>query len=115
MYLSIRRLEQVAVGGLTGLRVHETCLTLVTSQCNSVVMDQRGKRFCKDDDVGNGWGAQGWFPATYAVPVQELAMWRGNLLRLEEPSSDGTIVVHDMSAGSHFFSGPPNSFSVHWY
>lgn len=83
-------------------------------QCSSIVMDQ-SKRFCKDDDVANCWGAQGWFPATYAVPVQELAMWRGSVLRLEEPSSDGTIAVHDMGAGSLFFRGIPNSFSVRWY
>ena len=81
---------------------------------HSVVMDHSGKRFCKEHDAANGWGAQGWFPATYAVPVEELALWRGKLLRLEEPAPDGTIAVHDMGSGNLFFAGPPNSFDVRW-
>ena len=86
--------------------------------------------FHAQDDPKKGWGSEGWFPSTYAVPVQvcsitrsfallvcfcpygpvfeyklsvsrrartcvylrqELALWRGRILRMPGPDPDGIV------------------------
>ena len=80
-----------------------------------LLLDQSGKVFW-NDDASKGWGSEGWYPATFAVAVQvftifdlrlneketdeksvqELALWRGKILRMQAPDDDGKIVASTM-------------------
>ena len=53
-------------------------------------------------------------PAT-CMSTQELALWRGKILRMQAPDSDACVTVTDVSSGDLLFSGVPNSFQVHWH
>jgi len=45
-------------------------------------------------------GKEGWFPATYAAPVQELAKWRGRVIQIGAPEHDGVVTVTDTTSGN---------------
>jgi len=45
-------------------------------------------------------GKEGWFPATYAAPVQELAKWRGRVIQIGSPEHDGVVTVTDTTSGN---------------
>ena len=61
-----------------------------------------------------GGGREGWFPATYAAPVQELANWRGRVIQIGAPESDGLVTVTDTVAGNTLFQGQPEAPQEEW-
>ena len=61
-------------------------------------------------------GNEGWFPSTYAAPVQELATWRGRLIRISSREEMGKahVVVGDTQSGTIVFRGPAEVPSIEW-
>jgi len=61
-----------------------------------------------------GKGREGWYPATYAAPVQELATWRGRVIQIGAPEPDGVVTVTDTRSGNVIFWGHPVSPEEDW-
>jgi len=101
LHLSVGDLLRVSLRGTQGWNF------------GKVVMDYSGKPFWKDDP-SKAWGVEGWYPSTFAVAVQELALWRGKILRMQSPENEASVTVTDVTSGDLFFSGVPNSFNVRW-
>ena len=59
-------------------------------------------------------GKEGWFPATYAAPVQELALWRGRVIQIGAPEPDGVVTVTDTTSGNVIFWGHPQPPHEDW-
>ncbi len=59
-------------------------------------------------------GKEGWFPATYAAPVQELANWRGRVIHIGAPEPDGLVAVTDTATGNTIFQGHPEAPHEEW-
>jgi hypothetical protein len=57
---------------------------------------------------------EGWFPATYAAPVQELAVWRGRVIQIGAPETDGVVTVTDSTSGNILFWGHPEAPREEW-
>jgi hypothetical protein len=60
----------------------------------SVVVTSSGAR---QAGVGAGLVA-GWFPLAFALPVEELVVWRGRLLR-RQGSTEGHVTITDVASG----------------
>ena len=81
-----------------------------------------GRILKTDTDVGptasgsSGDEIEGWFPSTYAAPVQELATWRERLIRISsrEDSGYANVVVGDTHSGTVIFRGPAEAPAVLW-
>jgi len=61
-----------------------------------------------------GKGREGWFPATYAAPVQELATWHGRVIQIGAPEPDGVVTVTDTRSGNVIFWGHPEAPEEKW-
>ncbi|EKX39253.1 hypothetical protein GUITHDRAFT_154496 [Guillardia theta CCMP2712] len=79
-----------------------------------VVMDRSGTRYFQKD-LNTGWGAEGWFPSSYAASVHEIHHWRSKNVRVQQDVHGEKTTVTELPSGDVLYRGPKEPCVVHWF